>query len=424
MFLQGACLALLLWAGTAAANDDTASDLMAKAARSGDLTRLKNLLNSGVSPDLPDEYEHAPIYYAAAFNQTQAVELLLDFHANPNTAVSRHSITPPPPATPLQYAAELGNRRVAILLIAAGARINEKGPTGRTALHYAGDRLDFIQLLLDEGADVNARDDEGSSPLDEAVWYGSLDKAAILLAHGARLNEPEPETGATPINEAAYKGQVRLVRYLLQFRPDLTLADKKGFKPLENALRMGKDDSAALLLEAQPKETFTPAFLASAMETATKKDEPAALEVMLRRGAEADAILPSGSTPLDLAAFLGEGDVVDVLLKHGAKPNMAGRNGNSPLVDASLKGFDQIVELLLDHGALVNEATGEAKSTALYTAASFGKSKTVELLLKRGADSNLCGTNHKTPYQAAVENGYAEIADLLRVHGGAGPCKL
>jgi cytohesin len=307
-------------------------------------------------------------------------------------------------------------------LIAAGARVNEKGPAGRTALHCANDQLDVIQLLIDQGADVNARDQDGASPLDEAVWYGSFDTVALLLAHGARLNESESKTGATPINEAAYKGHTRLVEYLLQFKPDIETPDRKGYSPLDNAIRLGKEDSALLLLEAEAKEKETPEFFERAMASAIRNDESAVVESLLKHGANANATLLSGSTPLDTAAFGGATKVVSVLLKNSADPNLSGRNGTSTLEDASLKGYDGIVAMLLDDGALVNHISEGSGSTALYSAASFGKGDIVELLLKRGANPNLCGTNRKTPYQAASENGFSEVAKQLEHYGAKKTC--
>jgi ankyrin repeat protein len=291
------------------------------------------------------------------------------------------------PATPLQIAAYMGNLRLAETLIAAGARMDATGPT---ALHFAvrGIHLDVIHYFLQKGADLNIRDAEGTSPLDEAVWNGSLDTVAILLAHGARLNEAETKTGATPINEAAYRGNTRVVQYLLQFHPDLDIRDREGYSPLENAARKGKEDSALLLLEAEQPQT--PRSLEKAMSLAITKDE---------------SIL------------------VKNLLRHGAAPNEALPSGLSPLEDACLKGFDGVAGLLLDHGALVNQVNSGSGTTALYAAASFGKGNVVKLLLQRGASPNLCGRNRKTPYSAALENNYSDIADQIKAHGGAATCE-
>ncbi len=264
-----------------------------------------------------------------------------------------------------------------------------KGPEGRTAIFFAGShRLDLLQLLIEKGADVNVRDAEGDSPLDEAVWIGSLDATAVLLAHGAHINEPQTTSGATPINEAAYRGHANVVRYLLQFHPDLAVPDKRGYGPLDNAVRMGKEDCALLLIEALPG-----APVAKTLEAAIRKKEPLVTEALLRRGVDVNAPLPSGVTPLTAASSAGSLEIVRTLLKNGADPNL-----NGPLEDASLKGFTGVAELLLDHGARVNQLNAASGTTALYAAASFGKeARTVSLLLKRGADAGLCGTTKKSP---------------------------
>jgi ankyrin repeat protein len=176
------------------------------------------------------------------------------------------------------------------------------------------------------------------------------------------------------------------------------------------------------LLEAEPKEQQTPQFFAKTMEAAIRKGKPALTEALLRHGARPNDPLPSGLTPLDVAASAGAGKIVRVLLDATADPNLSGPNGTSPLEDASLKGFDSIAAMLLDHGALVNRLNSGSGTTALYAAASFGKGAVVKLLLDRGANPNLCGNNRKTPYQAALDNGYGEVATEIQNHGGTKSC--
>ena len=78
--------------------------------------------------------------------------------------------------------------------------------------------------------------------------------------------------------------------------------------------------------------------------------------------------------------------------------------------------------MLLDHGAELDYIGETSGTTALYSAASFGKVEMVALLLKRGADPNLCGKNGKSPYHAALENGYGEVAAQVKEHGGGKTC--
>jgi ankyrin repeat protein len=398
---------------------NTPGTLFARAIARGDLSAVETCLSLGINPDLPDQ--QTPVYFAVQFGRTQVVELLLAQHADPDAQIFSRRYAP----TLLQYAAESGNLQLALMLAAAGAHIDLRDIRGRTALHLAigGDHIDLIHFLLEKGADPNVRDVEGASPLDDAVWRGSLDAVAILLAHGARLNEPDAATGATPVNEAAFVGHAPIVEHLLQFHPDLGIPDKRGYSPLENAIRMGQDGSARLLLEAEPKEQKTPEFLAKTMEAAAPKDEPLVVEALLRQGAAPNGLLSSGATPLDEAALAGAIKVVRLLLDNSADPNLDGGNGATPLEDASLEGFDSIARLLLDQGALVNHVSSGSGGTALYAAASFGRGKVVKLLLDRGANPNLCNKDRKSPFQAAIDHGYNDVANQLKLHGGGSGCQ-
>lgn len=406
--------------------ESAAGQMFVKAAKDGDLKAIETLLSVGFDPNAP-VHGYTPLWFALQSNRPEVVDLLLAGHADPNAQVMageehRHDGGN---ATPLKVAVLFGSQRLVSRLISAGADVNAKGLHGSTALFNAVQdaHLDLIRFLIENGAEINIRDNEGTSPLDEAVWNGSLDSVALLLAHGARLNEPDTQTGATPINEAAFLGRTPVVRFLIQFHPDLDTPDKHGYTPLDNAIRMGKKDSALLLLEAEPKDRRTPQFFLKTMDAAVRKSEPAIVQALLLQGANANEALPSGSTPLDVAAFEGAGKVVRVLLDHHADPNISGKSGATPLEDASLQGFHSIAGMLLDHRASVNRINPASGTTALYAAASFGKGDVVKLLLSRGANPNLCGNNRKSPYQAALENGFSEVAADIRNHGGAKTCE-
>ncbi len=397
---------------------NSAGERLAAALSRGDVREVEILLSSGINPDFPDRFGQTHLYTAATFGDAKAVELLLAWHADPNLPIRSHGVPSPSPQTPLQGAAHSGNVRIASLLLAAGARVNARTETGRTALHFAvaDDRLDMIRLLIAKGADVHARDAQGANPLDEAAYRGFADAAALLLAQGAPLNEIATQTGATPINEAAYRGHTAVIQYLLGLHADLRIPDKRGYTPLQNAIRMGREDAALPLLEAEAKEPPEPQFFETTLDAAIRRDESGVVQALLSYGSDPSALL-------DTAAAAGAIKTVHMLLDLHADPNKAGRSGGTALEDASLKGFDAIAGLLLDHGARIDQRNNDSGTTPLYAAASFGKSEVVRLLLNRGANPSLCGNNRKTPYQAAVENGYNDVAAEIGKRGGAGVCR-
>jgi ankyrin repeat protein len=94
--------------------------------------------------------------------------------------------------TALHRAAYGGNRQIAQVLLDAGANMNAEDNQGFTPMHWAvyeslllPEAQEVAKLLVIRGADINARDKEGSTPLFWALWQGNRNLANFLLAHGA-----------------------------------------------------------------------------------------------------------------------------------------------------------------------------------------------------------------------------------------------
>jgi ankyrin repeat protein len=89
----------------------------------------------------------------------------------------------------LHYAARDGQKEIAELLIAEGAGVNAMKIDGMTPLHYAAinGHKEIAELLIAEGAEVNAMDDDGGPPLDWTIAHPET--ANLLRKHGGKTGE-------------------------------------------------------------------------------------------------------------------------------------------------------------------------------------------------------------------------------------------
>ena len=106
--------------------------------------------------------------------------------------------------TPLSWATSGAHKKVAELLIAEGADVNAKDEHGGTPLHQAASwkKKEMVELLIAEGADVNAKKDRGMTPLHYAAWLGgNTETVVLLIAAGGDVNAKNME-GITPLGFA------------------------------------------------------------------------------------------------------------------------------------------------------------------------------------------------------------------------------
>jgi len=138
-------------------------------------------------------------------------------------------------------------------LIARGANVNANDQDGDTPLHYAAENwaIECMQVLLSNGADVNARNLQGKTPFMVA---SNIPKAlGILLDAGADLNAMDNH-GRTALMDAASSGEMSKVKLLLQRGADVSLKSPKGKTALDIAIESKHGKIAALLRgEIQPE---------------------------------------------------------------------------------------------------------------------------------------------------------------------------
>jgi ankyrin repeat protein len=136
--------------------------------------------------------------------------------------------------------------------IEGGADVNARDYKGRTPLmwtvYFSSEDHDIIPLILKGGADVNARDEEGKTALILASDSGDPQKAFILLKNGALVNERDNEGWTALMNAAAFNANPEIVSVLLEGGADINAADNEGWTALMRAADRNKNPEVMLIL--------------------------------------------------------------------------------------------------------------------------------------------------------------------------------
>ena len=154
--------------------------------------------------------------------------------------------------TPLHYAAQHNSTESAKLLLESGADIEAKDMSNLTPLHYAAQHnsTESAKLLLESGADIEANAESNATPLHYAAWNNSKESAQLLLERGADIEAQrykQSHTSSQCCMDKQHRVCTTITSNVVQ---TLTAKDTKNLTPLHYAAQHNSTESAKLLLES------------------------------------------------------------------------------------------------------------------------------------------------------------------------------
>ncbi|KAI9888491.1 MAG: hypothetical protein M1814_006882 [Vezdaea aestivalis] len=318
-----------------------------------------------------------------------------------------------PSFTELSAASFFGHETITKLLLDKGADIEAKDNYERTALHLAAENGHeaVVKLLLEKGADAEAKDEYESTALHRAAENGHEAVVKLLLEKGADT-EAKNRYESTALYLAAENGHEAVVKLLLEKGANIEAKDKYESTALNLAARNGHETVVKLLLEKGADAEAKDNYERTALHLAAENGHEAVVKLLLEKGANIEAKDEYESTALHRAAENGHEAVVKLLLEKGADTEAKDENETIALNRAAGNGHEAVVKLLLDKGA-DTEAKDEYESTALHRAAWNGHEAVIKLLLEEGADTEAKDKYGWTALYRAAWNGHEAVVKLL-----------
>ncbi len=351
-----------------------------------DLPALQSYLQQGGSPEGRDAHGRTLLHYVAACKNSGLLESLLAVPDADVNAADRYG------QTPLHLACRKDEAAHVKVLLDHDAAVDARDadwytPLTLLAKYYhsgvVGDKeeVEIARMLLEKGADVNAVNAFGETPLlclAEANMDKHLGFARLLIEHGADVNRQNYE-GNTFLHRAAEMGTAAMMKLVIEAGADLNLRNYAG-RSIADSARYDAKEKYDLIFQY--------------------KTDVSVLE----------------------AAYYSQPEILDRLAGEGADLNMTTDydNGATALIIAAKRNNPEVVKKLIALNANVN-SQDQLGSSALHYAAELGHDDIVWQLLQNGADVNLRNKEGRLAAQLAKANNKHRVLQLFKDYYQAGP---
>jgi ankyrin repeat protein len=352
----------------------------------------------------------------------------------------------------LFYNASLSNRSDVLQQFFDNGTIidaDERTSFGNTALSGAAlfGRRANVELLMARGADVNALQGDGATPLLSATFSGDEALALRLITkYGARVDVAN-KNGASPLHGAALLGRHQLLDALLERGAPVNARDESHITPLHGAVMGGHASAVARLLAAGARrdlltrdrqsllhwlcagtgslDVLTLLYAGKAQAAAAAADaHDADADVATGAGADAmpevDARDTDGRTALHMCVLRGYNDTVQALLERGANALLRDNEGHTPLALA-FERLDTdtarpLMELPVERSGVL--LANRRNETLLHWAAGQGYAALVKRLLGMGVALEARDVEGRSALHHAALGGHTAALQALVEAGG------
>lgn len=234
-------------------------------------------------------------------------------------------------------------------------------------------KCESLSTLIKFGADINASDLNGTTPLMHAAKRSPEAFQILLQAKGIKIDARDYR-GDTALHVAANCGNAVEVKDLIKAGADVNAANLEGYTPLMAAANSGDVESIDLLIKA---------------------------------GASVNVVSKSGSTALSIAACCGYVDAVRLLIKEGANINE-----KNLLLNCIMLRQDEIASILIDAGA---DAGGSDEHSPLLISICLGSFSIAKRIIATGV--RITANNRFQAVRATSFSSSYEILDFLLENG-------
>lgn len=314
-----------------------------------DIEMLYFLLECGADPNIMDDVGYTPLHICAEKGYSDLIIMLIDYGAR----IRFTELTPydkaygePPRATaadePLRLAIRNREHDTAELLLKHGANAS--------AVYYLGQEINLVdpmdltslELLLEYGADPNARDLQGLTPLMKACRNPQAVEAVhLLISYGAQVNVMTPDDHRTPLHYAVLAGNLEIVQILVRNEAEINFPlEITRPPPMYFAVMRGNIDILEFLLKSGADINAVSTVVGSALHLALTekvKNQVQIVRILLEGGANPNAITMTDGKPV-LKPPIGEYihscehpnlELVHMLLKYGARIILKGQRDHN-----------------------------------------------------------------------------------------------